>query len=421
MAPGLARVVFVAVGLACVAAAWMSGRWFVANTVATRLDLDRPESRLVAEWLTRTAPSDPQTHFAAGKLYEKTFSADDLARSLVENELAASLSPNDYRLWLNVARSRAAGGDNEAADAAYQRALTLAPNYGETQWAYGNFLVREGRLDEGFALIARSAEDNWQFARVAALNAMQIFDGDLGAVTRAVGEGEAISTALVAVLASEKRFDDAVEIWLRARGLAAGLNSKTTGEKLVDQLVAGGRFRLAARVVGEIEGPGGPAIVGKIQNGGFESEVKLRNAGPFEWRIEGGAHPQIGLTDGQKRSGAFSLFLLFNTFETAAFRTISQIVVVEPGRDYEFETFYRADLQTAASFNWEILDAVSHRTIAVTPPLALAGDWTTLRAQFRVPDGVDGVLIRLGRQGCSGPSCPVMGRLSFDDFSLRSL
>jgi hypothetical protein len=42
-----------------------------------------------------------------------------------------------------------------------------------------------------------------------------------------------------------------------------------------------------------------------------------------------------------------------------------------------------------------------------------------LFTRFRVPETIDGILIRLGRVNCDGPVCQIAGNLWFDDIALK--
>ena len=410
----------IAAALVCVVLTWFFVKWHFANALASQLDRDRPESRLVVDWLTRRAPGDPQIHFLAGALFEKTFDPADLRRSVSEYETAAALSPNNYVMWTNLGRARSLSGDNAGAESAFRRAIELAPHYASVEWLYGNFLIRQGNVDEGFALVVKAADANPQYASPAVTTAFQIFDGDLDRIRQAMGDSDVTNAALAGVLASQKRFDEAWFAWSLLTDKTG--KHKRLGETLVTQMLGDKQFQLAARIQAEIQGEEGTRPdPGQISNGGFEEGVKLRNAGPFEWQIGEGAEPQIGLSDGQRRSGKYSLFMVFNSFETAAFRPVSQIVPVQPGATYEFEVFYRSDVKTTATMLWEVGDAATTGTIASTQPLTPSADWSSAKARFTVPPASDAVVVRFVRQGCSGPSCPANGRISFDDLSIRPL
>ncbi|MEO6050242.1 MAG: tetratricopeptide repeat protein [Pyrinomonadaceae bacterium] len=418
----LARIVLIIAALLCIAAAWFSIKWNFANAISSRIDPALPESSLVADWLTEIAPSDPQTHYTSALLLEKTFDSSDLTRSLREYELTAALSPHNYVMWLNLGKARSQNGDPAGAEGAYRRALELAPNYSAVQWVYGNSLLRRGETDEGFAMIARSAASSPEYSRTAVTTALQIFDGDLIQVRRVLGDDEVTNAALVTALAGGQRFDDALEAWSKFDAEDKLGKFNKLGETLAGQMAEAKKYQLAAHVAADIRAiEAEKPVVGQVGNGGFENGVKRRSAGVFEWQIAEGGEPQIGLSEEQKRSGNYALFMLFNSFDTASFRVVSQIVAVVPGAEYEFQVFYRSDLKTSAILKWEIVDAATTAPIASTPTMALSGDWTSLKAKFIVPPGGDGVVIRLVREGCTGLTCPMTGKAAFDDFSMRRL
>ncbi len=419
---GITNIYLIALAVLCVAAAWFFVKWNFANTVAYGMDTNRPELKAVAELLVQTAPDDPLTHLAAAQMLEKTFEEADLARSLTEYEAAAGLAPNNFSLWMELGKAYDRSGEDAKAEAAFRRALELAPNYSAVQWAFGNSLVRHRKTDEGFVLIAKAAASDTLYSNPAVSTALQLFDGDIGTVRHALGDTSGTNAALASVLAAQTKFGEAVDAW----SLLAAEDKRTTfkpmGDKLVEQLAAAKKFQLAARVTGDLSPDGSEKpVVGQIANGGFESEVKLRKAGIFEWQIAEGPAPQIGISEGEKHSGKHSLLMSFNTTDPGAFRSVAQTVPVVPGAVYELEIFYRSDLKTTAVFRWEIADAVTGTAFASTPAIAAAGDWTSLKAKFTVPAASDGVVIRFTRETCGAGSCPVNGKLSFDDISIRRL
>ncbi len=417
--PRLAKAIFVVLTAASVLLLWFSVRWHFANAVASKLDEKRPESKLVIDWLIGLGPTDPQTHYSAAAIFEKTFDPNDLQRSLLEYETAAALSPHNYRMWVNLGRARNLNGDVAGTEAAFMTALELAPNYSQVQWAYGNFLIREGRTEEGFRLASMAAEANVDLAQNAVALALQLFDGDISRVRTTLGDGPALNAAMVTSLAAQERFADAVDSWKRLpieRRDAFG----QLGEKLFEQLLAKNQYRLAAQVLSDLD-PEAKPEVGVVSNSSFENGVKLRGARTFEWQIADGTEPQIALSESQKRTGKFGLLLVFNSFEASQFRTFSQTIAVVPDTEYEFEGFYRSDLKTAAVMKLEIAEASTGNVITATNPLALAGDWARVSVRFKVPGATDGITIRLVRENCTGSACRIAGRLSFDDLTIHRI
>lgn len=414
MKAGLAAAALLSLGCG-----WLFARWSFANAVASRIDRNRPESKLVIDSLIALGPSDPQTHHAAAAIFERTFDPGDLERSLKEYETAAALAPNNYQMWMNLGRARSLNGDDAGAERAFVRALELAPNYSAVQWTYGNFLIRQGRNDEGFALAAKAAAVNPEFARNAVGLALQIFEGDTQKVMGALGDFEAVTAALTLVLSSQDLLPEAVTAWMRLPE-ARGVRHRKLGEDLVAKLTSGKMFRLAASVSADLTEPtAAKPEIGRLVNGGFEEGMKARGASIFDWQLSDGNEPQVGLSDTHKRQGAYGLVMIFNTVDASPLRSFSQTVPVEPGAAYEFEGFYRNELKTTASIKLEAADAATGSVIASSSPFQLAGDWTTIRFSFTVPASSDGIVIRLAREGCAGPSCRITGRLAFDDLSIR--
>ena len=69
-------------------------------------------------------------------------------------------------------------------------------------------------------------------------------------------------------------------------------------------------------------------------------------------------------------------------------------------------------MKAEARFKWNVLNASTQALIASTDTLAVA-DWSLKTISFQVPSDVDGIRIALGREGCTGPSCPASGTIIF--------
>src|SRR5687767_4526530 len=129
--------------------------------------------------------------------------------------MATGSSPQNYLLWLELGRARERSGDAEGGERALRRALELAPNYSRVQWALGNALLRQGRTDEAFAEIRKAVVGDPTFAEPAVTAAWQFFDADVAAIRRAMDGSPRFDSALAALLARERRFGEALDIWDR--------------------------------------------------------------------------------------------------------------------------------------------------------------------------------------------------------------
>jgi hypothetical protein len=387
--------------------------WAFANMAAAAADAVE-----IADMTIGLAPGDPQTHYSAAVLYDRTFLPEDQRRSLDEYERAVALSPDNYLLWLEYGKALGRSGDIDRELSALRRAQQLAPNYAAVRWALGNALVRSGDTEAGFGEIRGALAGNKTFAAPAAALAYGFFDGDLERVRAAAGDSPEMTAALALILAKEKRYNEALAFWdqLPAAGEAAYAES---GQTLVAELLAGKRFSFAQQVAVAINADAA-FTTGEIFDGGFERSIKLQNAPPFEWQIAPGAQPQVLQSEGQRHGGARSLVLVYSSTDGNGLREIKQLVAVRTGGKYVLHGFYRSEIKTSAPLGWHVDNASDNTAIAKADVTPNAADWKEFSVSFTVPDKTDGVVIRFGRDSCASAVCPVTGNIWFDDLALMT-
>ena len=408
------RAVLIIAGVFCLSASFIFVKWCFANAIAAHAINNE-----IAELTVSTAPDDPQTHYAVAVLNEKTFSVETLEKSRSAFGRATALSPNDFRLWLAYGKALERG-DQAGAELALKKALSLAPNYAAVQWAFGNALLRKGKTPEGFDEMRRAADSDPNYRLPTISIAWQIFDGNLDEVKRAVGASANLRSMLTAFLAGQKRLDEAVEIWNSLPLEDRKTIYKADGTRLLVELTAAKRFRKALEIQNDFseKSDAEKFAVGKIHNGGFETELTRERASAFDWQIADGLQPQIGPNEEQKHGGSRSIFIIFNSNNGRDFRQVSQTVAVEPSRKYVFNGFYKSNLKTIATLRWEIVDAATGAVLASNSPIAANADWTNFTVPFAVADGTEAVVVRLAREPCKSIICPVYGSVWFDDFSI---
>lgn len=387
-------------------------KWNFANSVSTRVD-----SKEIADIAVALGPDDPQTRYAAAVLYEKTFDPSDLTYSMSEFEFAAANSPNNYLSWLALGGARGRSGDYIGAESALRKALELAPNYADVQWAYGNSLVRNGKISEGFAQIGKASAGKQQYIIPSVVTAMTLFDGDLEKVRLAIGDSPLINSALATYLVANGKFADGASSWERIPLAERTTTFKDDANRLINSFVAAKQFRSAAQISRDIT-PSIAKNIGEITDGGFENGVKIKDVSFFEWKIADGTEPQIAISNSQQKSGANSLTLAFETKQTKEFRSVSQNVPVEPGSNYIFSGHYRSELKATNTLRWEIVDIVDGKILGKTDAFATNADWAKVEVRFSVPATLDAVVIRLARADCATTICPISGRLWIDDVLL---
>ena len=412
----IGRILVIVIAIFCGLAAYFPIRWGLGHTIAQYTD-----SKEVAEYSTELAPSDSQTYSTLATLSEKSFLADDLQKAIEQSEKAVSLAPNDYRLWLNLGKMRERSGDAPGAAKALRKALELAPNYSAVHWSLGNSLLRNGNTDEAFVEIRKAVENDSTYANPAVQTAWQTFDGDVAQISQKIGDSIPIKAGLVAFLAGQKKFDEAYAFWKLVPDDKKNTLYKVQGEAFINSLLVAKKFREAFAVQSQIASEAdNKYTVGNIFNGDFEKEVKTANASVFDWQISEAEQPLISLDGGQKHGGNRSLVFVFNSKTGQEFRTVQQLVVVESGKSYKLETFYRSDLDTPATVKWEVVDINDSKVLATTDvPINKSPAWSTLSATFTTLPTTQAVIIRLAKAPCKQTLCPITGKLWFDDFSLK--
>jgi hypothetical protein len=402
-----ARGLLIAAAVCIALASLTSARWLIANTIASRAVYKE-----IAELGTILGPSDPQTHLVNAALLEKTFFPEDLTRSIGEYERAVALSPADYVLWLELGRARARVGDSPGAETALRRSLELAPNYSSVNWTLGNFLLRQNKTAEAFDRIRRAADSDRQYANPAITNAWQVFDGDLQRVRELAGDSRDLRVSLATLLASEKRFVEALEIWNSLPEADRVGELKSNGDAIFREMLAAKHYRDAVSM------SGGRFVAGTLSNGGFESPISIQSPSEFEWRIAAGSDSQIAVDSGQKREGGVSLVMLFNSSDGKSVSGISQTVAVEPGKSYVLRGFYHSDLKATTTLKWVVSNAVDGKSLGETTPLEARVEWKEFSLPFSVPVSADGVVVGLNRADCRSTICPISGRVWFDALSI---
>jgi hypothetical protein len=406
--------------LLAILGAWFAVRWYVGNTVAEYAPGVAEGGIEMARLAVRWAPGDPLAHWRLGTLEEKAFSAENMADAVHEHQLAVSLSPNDYRYWMELGHALEASGDSESGEKALRRSVELAPAYSHPRWQLGNLLLREGKTDEAFAQLGHAAEaDNLMRPQVFDL-AMRVYQGDLNEIAKVACVSPAARMQFAIYLVAAKKYEDAMRIW-NATNPGDRKRQPELGEEMRRSLIEAKQFQAALAVMRELEPDAALPQPEQFWNGGFERDVKLANASTFDWVIESRGAAQIDL-DTHAHGGQRSLRITTKNLDTVR---VSQTVAVEPGARYRFECYVRTqDLLTASTPVLLVSDAVDNSKLAASNPLPSGtNDWQKVSLDFTANPQHDGINVGFYRAPCSGDAqiCPIFGTLWYDDFNLQRI
>jgi hypothetical protein len=408
------RIVLLASTLALIVSALFVARWGIGSAIA-----EQSQSVALFEMAANYSPHDPFIPQEEAQLWLRSPMPGDERKVVAAFERAVSLSPNDYRLWLALGQALERSGEAVRGEKALRQAVILAPAYSMPRWQLGNFLLRQGRLDEAFAELQKAGESLPSLRPQIISLAWQAYGKDFAAVSRALGNGPAMRAAFVKFLTQSNRLDEAFAIWT-ALSDAERREQKEIGKELMDAFAKSKRWRNMWRLNSQLNNEN--IAPNAILNPGFEEDIRLSGNSYFGWQIAEGAQPQIVIDGSERRAGYRSLILAFASTGGLEFRNVSQIVLVEASSRYRLEYFYRvADLTTISSVKLEVVDAADEASVLASSAPVPTGsqDWQQVRLDFSTQPKTEAILVRLVRAPCAEGNCPIVGKVWYDDFSLQ--
>jgi Flp pilus assembly protein TadD len=401
---------------------WFVVRWYLANTIAEYFHPE--ENRLeTAQMAVNLAPNDPLPHWRLGNLALKELPPDQIGMVVSEYEKAVSLSPHDYRLWMEFGGALEQAGDFEKAEKALREAVKLAPSYAYPRWYLGNLLVRTDRYTEGFAELQRASEENEQFQPQLFNLAWQLNKDDFAALRAAVGDSAGIRASFSNYLIARGRYDEGLRLW-NTLSQAEKKESRFAGDPIIASLVNAQHYHQAMEIWNEVApGPSYNAQLGHILDGGFENNLAHGPGAVFGWQVQSNSQVQIGIDATKGHSGNRSLRLYFQVRSHIDTINISQLVPVKPNTDYELEAYVKTERIESAET--PVILVVNAGTDA--PLVGSAGapsgssDWQRVALAFKTGEKTEAVRVKMIRNSCSdSPVCPIFGTVWYDDFNLKS-
>ena len=399
-----------ALALTLVAAGALA-RSIVQPVVADRLATNAV-SMADRERATAWDPTDPALQIWLGRAYERQ---GDLELARLRFDEALRLRPSDAYVMLQMARLAERRHDSQAARAAIDKALALDGHNVAIRWEAALLALRLDDRDQAlghlrYVLAVDPAQRDAAFQLGRAL-----LRPDEDAQTLLPSEPDGLTGILIAAL----EHDDlplANVAWARRVSLAAPVPNDV-GRRYLQRLLEDGSG-LAAYAVWSTLVPGPVADDNAVWNGGFEAE-RLLGWG-FDWRIQRVWGVDVALDPFVAANGRRSLRLTFNSFPTLDFAGVTQLVAVEPGREYRLAAQAKATaFETRSGVKLEIVRPWDRVTLAETNAIAGTTDWMPLTATVRIPDDTSLVMLRVRRERTVAPEGNLGGKVWIDEVTLR--
>ena len=403
-------------------ASWFVVRWYLGNTIA---EYFHPEDhRLeIAQMAVGLAPSDPLPHWRLGNLAQTELPPDQITLVITEYEKAVSLSPNDYRLWMDFGSALEQAGDFDKAEKALREAVKLAPSYAYPRWLLGNLLLRTDRYPEGFAELQRASEANGEFQSQLFNLAGQLYKNDFDSLKNSVGDLPEMRAAFSKYLIERGRFDEGLRLWNSLTELDKR-ESRPAADSIIGSLVGNQHYHEAMEIWNEVApGPAYHAELGHILDKGFEDNLAHGPGAVFGWQVQSNPQVQIGIDAGQGHTGSRSLRVYFQVRTHIDTINISQLVPVKPNTEYEFECYLKTErLESAETPVVVIANAADESWLAGSPTAPTGNnDWQRVSLTFKTGAKTEAIKVKMLRNSCpDSPVCPIFGTIWYDDFDLKS-
>lgn len=413
------RALLVVPVVLAITGAWFVMRWCVGNSIASVApDIETAQSAI------GLAPDDPLPHWRRAMLGQMSLLPEELPEALRNYEQAVQLSPNDYRLWMDLGRARALAGDAAGGDQALRRAVELAPSYALPRWFLGNLILRQNRIDDAFAELRRAGDADPSLRPQVFNLAWRVYGENVQAVAAAVGTNPAARAQLAEYLVKQQRVDDAERLWTTLSETERRAQ-REVGQGLMLALFGAKRFHAALDVYRSIAAEGEASAAGeRLLNGSFEDEVGPPGTNLFGWQAVKIAQTQIQIDARYRFGGSRSLRIVFNAPSALDFRNVSQLIVIEPGTRYRLQHYVRTeDLKSGSTLITEIVDAADPtRVLAAAEPLeGGTRDWQPVTLEFTAPPRTEAITVRLSRAQCLAAVCPIFGKVWYDDFDFQRI
>jgi len=397
-------------------AAWMAAMIFkpaVADYLARRATSVAQLERAIA-W----DPDNPSLQMRAGDAYETMPRGADVEKARYHFESALRLRPSDALVWLRLALLADRQNDIDRAHQMLDTALRLDPHNVTLRWEAGLLAFRWGERERALdhlryvlAVDPSQREAAFQLARV-------LLEPGEDPASLLPQEPDGLTNVLFAAI-DHSDVPLAKVAWARRVALRPVM-PEPIGRSYLNLLLKEGDGAAARRAWLTLVPDGNPASQGSaVWNGGFEAD-RLLGWG-FDWRVQRVWGVEVSIDRFVAAKGSRSLRLTFNSFPTLDFAGVSQLVAVEPGREYRLRALAKAlDFTTRSGLKLQVVLPKDEKVLAETKTIAeTTADWVPLETRVRIPAETSLVLVRVRRAPSPAPEGNLGGKVWVDEVSLQ--
>ena len=341
----------------------------------------------------RWDPSGPDYYYQLGLIYRDDPYQQHLQLARYHLEKATELNPYNWWYWLELARSYETSDMTVQAERAYLRAVEMNPREAVYRWRFANFYLREGELAKALA----------QFKSAIALEPGQYLQSTLTLLWKAGTTSEDILSiwpenkraqlVLFRFLVQQNGVEQHLldQQWEKLLG-SSDIPTVGEGEFYIRSLLDGKRFDKAREEwIRLLSGNG-------LEDGEYFEKENLLWNGQFHLPITRQVLdwiPRIN-ADTTQISADKGLRIEFKGTENINFNGLQQLVIVDPGEEYEFS--FKAGSEQISTEQGLYFQVVAGSVLFETEQILGTVPLTEYSGRFRVPRDKNLVTVRLRRR-----------------------
>ncbi len=399
---------------------WFAVRWQIGNMLAELTAPTDPNAKEIAALALRFSPGDPMANWLLAGTRRNIFTPEGVTETAKSYETIARISPNDYRWWTELGRAREQAEQDDAAEAAYRRAVEIAPHYVYPRWQLGNFFLRQNRSDEAFAELKKTAASDSVYRNQVFSIVWDYYEKDTARLEEIAGDSSSIRAGLAKFYASKQRAEDSLRVWNTLSDEEKSANTaiaKVIAEAFYEKRI----FRQSQEFIREL-GIEPEARFETVQNGGFESPFGTLKQTYFGWKVVPQEKLEVKFDPSQKHEGRRGLRVSFSGYSEPNLYNIYQYVTVQVAAKYRLTFWLRTEnLKSGGTPALEIYNAADDKMIVQSEAFPTGTtDWQQVTLDFTAPANTEAVAIRTIRTFC-GAECPIIGTIWYDDFKLEKI
>lgn len=334
----------------------------------------------------RWDPDGPDAYYQLGRLYRDNSEYKDLNLATYYLEKATELNPYNWQYyWSELAQTYDISQMPGEAEQAFLKAIDLDPRHAKRRWQFANFYLRQGHLVKALEHFGKAIEFESRHYLEPTLSLLWKAGATTEDILSIWPEDKQSRLRLLKFWVQQERIEEALltEQW-EELSKSTDIPTVVEGDFYVRYLLERKRFEEAKEEWVRLNGVNGFEDV--IWNSNFMLPLTGRL---LNWVLH--INSQIGHF--KKEEG---LRIEFAGHKNVDFSGLTQLVVVEPGVEYDFS--FRARSENISTEQGLYFEVIGSGVLFQTQQILGTTKWTEYSGRLRIPQDQHLVTVQLRRR-----------------------